>query len=206
MAERAGQIDQEAEEDKEVRTSDDQHEDSDPVQNPPEEQEQHQTQPEEESECPGCQSMGVLTLPCGHKLCHSCIQASQEELGQTGCTICYGSQLMDTVLRSLLETLFHGQPRRRGVIPGAGEEGILAGDYGAKAEAGVEEETCAQHGEMLSLFCLEEEQLICQQCEADEHEEHQSCPVQEAVQDCKVRYETQDTGCTDLQSLAGLTT
>ncbi|XP_074548488.1 E3 ubiquitin-protein ligase TRIM35 [Halichoeres trimaculatus] len=186
MAERAGQTDYEAEgEDKEVRTPSNQHEDTEPVQDQLEEEEQHQTQHEEESECPGCQSMGVLTLPCGHKLCQTCIQASQEELGQTGCTICYGSQLMDTVLRSLLETLFHGQPRRRGVIPGVGEEGVLAGDYRGKAEAEDEEEMCVQHGEKLSVFCLEEEQPICSQCEADEHEEHQSCPVQEAVLDCK---------------------
>ncbi|XP_034530301.1 putative tripartite motif-containing protein 75 [Notolabrus celidotus] len=180
MAERDAQTDHEEEE--EELTED---KDEVPVQDHLEEEQQHPTQPEEESECPGCQSMGVLTLPCGHKLCHSCIQVSQEALDQSGCTICYGSQLMDSVLRSLLETLFHGQPRRRGVPPGAGEEGVPGGEYGRIAAAEEGEEMCVQHGELLSMFCLEEEQPICPQCETDEHEEHQSCSVQEAVLDCK---------------------
>ncbi|XP_041668107.1 E3 ubiquitin-protein ligase TRIM35 [Cheilinus undulatus] len=172
MAERAAQADHE-EEDKDVRTP---HEDQD---------EQHQAQPEEESECPGCQSVGILTLPCGHKLCHSCIQVSREELGQSGCTICYGSQLMDSVLHSLLETLFHGQPRRRGVTPGAAEDGVMGAEDGGKGWAAEGEEMCGKHGEMFSMFCLEEEELICPQCETDEHEDHQSCSIQGAILDCK---------------------
>ncbi|XP_020496944.1 E3 ubiquitin-protein ligase TRIM35 [Labrus bergylta] len=179
MAERAGQTDHEEEEEQgeDASMPDDPHEDVD---------QQHQTQPEEESECPGCQSVGVLTLPCGHKLCHMCIQVSQEELGQTGCTICYGAELMDSVLHSLLETLFHGQPRRRRLPPGAAEEGVMATGDGGKAWAVDREEVCVQHGEMFSVFCLEEEELICPNCETDErHEDHQSCSVQDAVLDCK---------------------
>lgn len=149
------------------------------------------TKSEEDSECPGCQSLGVLTLPCGHKLCPMCIELSKGELGQAGCTICYGSQLMDSVLHTLLDALFQGQPRRHGVasrsveesVWGAIDEGQAGDGYG-----GVEiEDQCVQHGEMLSVFCLEEEKPLCQQCQTDEHEQHQCCSIQEAVLDCKVR-------------------
>ncbi|KAE8289483.1 Tripartite motif-containing protein 35 [Larimichthys crocea] len=143
------------------------------------------TQPEEQSECPGCQSMGILTLPCGHKLCPTCIELSQGELGQAGCTICYGSQLMDSVLHTLLEALFHGQPRRPGVTAGAAEEHVRATEGGGRALGVVKEELCVAHGEMLSVFCLEEGEPLCQQCQTDEHEAHQCCSIQEAVLDCK---------------------
>ncbi|KAM9341347.1 E3 ubiquitin-protein ligase TRIM35 [Symphorus nematophorus] len=194
MAERAGQADHEEEEelgqDKDTNT---QQRDVVPVEESSNvdsiEDQQGPTQPEEDSECPGCQSLGTLTLPCGHKLCPTCIELSQGELGQGGCTICYGSQLMDSVLHTLLEALFHGQPRRPGFTPAAEEESVRAGADGGKATGGYggvgKEELCVEHGEMLSAFCLEEGEPLCQQCQTDEHEEHQCCSIQEAVLDCK---------------------
>ncbi|XP_076604554.1 E3 ubiquitin-protein ligase TRIM35 [Chaetodon auriga] len=152
------------------------------------EDQQRPIQPEEESECPGCQLLGILTLPCGHKLCPKCIELSQGELGQADCTICYGSQLMDSVLQTLLEALFHDQPRRPGVTTGAVED-VRASNDGGKAVVRYggmgNEELCVEHGEMLSVFCLEEGEPLCQQCQTDKHEEHQCCSIQEAVLDCK---------------------
>ncbi|XP_029937839.1 E3 ubiquitin-protein ligase TRIM39 [Myripristis murdjan] len=144
---------------------------------------------EEEDECPGCQSIGVLVLPCGHKLCSACIQMSQEELGQDGCTVCYGSQLMDSVLKTLLDALFQDQPRRPGVTPGAGQrlgdtEDVVNVRDGA-GDPEREQELCVRHGELLSLFCLEEEELVCQECQRDKHDEHHCCPIEDAVLDCK---------------------
>lgn len=126
-------------------------------------------------------------LPCGHTLCPTCIKLSQEELGQAGCTICYGSQLMDKVLHTLLETLFRGQPRRTGVPSSAAEPSVRVAEDGWTAENGnvEKEELCVKHGELFSMFCLEEEEPVCQQCQTDEHEEHQCCSIQEAVTDCK---------------------
>uniref|UniRef100_A0A4W6E2X5 B box-type domain-containing protein n=1 Tax=Lates calcarifer TaxID=8187 RepID=A0A4W6E2X5_LATCA len=149
----------------------------------------HPTQPKEESECPGCQSLGVLILPCGHKLCPTCIELSQGELGQAGCTVCYGSQLMDSVLHTLLDALFNGQPRRHGIRPGAEEESVTGAESGGKAWSGYrvveKEELCVQHNDMLTVFCLQDEQLLCQQCQTDEHEEHKCCSIEEAVHNCK---------------------
>ncbi|XP_029983072.1 tripartite motif-containing protein 35 [Sphaeramia orbicularis] len=144
---------------------------------------------EEDSECPGCQTRGVVVLPCGHKLCPTCVKLSQGELGQAGCTICYGSQLMDAVLRTLLDALFQDQPRRRSATHGdteqkvrGQEDGVQTGD--AHVTVGSEE-LCEQHVEVLSVFCLEEEEPLCCRCQTEEHEDHQSCSIGEAVLHCK---------------------
>lgn len=165
MAERASQADHEEEgeelgQSKDTNTCADQHRDSVTAGESPHvesiEDQQRPSQPEEEArECPGCQSMGILTLPCGHKLCPTCMELSQGELGQAGCTVCYGSQLMDSVLHALLEALFHGQPRRPGVTPGAAEERVRGAEDQGKVMGGCgseeKEELCVEHGEMLSL-------------------------------------------------------
>lgn len=203
MAERAGQADHEDEEelgrDKDINTPGDQHRDNVIV---------RESTDVEESECPCCQSVGILTLSCGHKLCPTCIELSHGELGQAGCTICYGSQLMDSVLQTLLEALFHGQPRRPAVTPGAVEESVQVAEDGGKAVGGYvgveKEELCMKHEEVLCVFCLEEGEPLCWQCQMDEHEGHQCCSIQEAVLDCKVRHKHQDTNCTQWNIWAGL--
>ncbi|XP_056326037.1 E3 ubiquitin-protein ligase TRIM39 [Danio aesculapii] len=122
--------------------------------------------------CPGCQNEDSLLLPCGHRLCSSCLELCQSEFGQDrpGCTECYGRELLDSVLKGLLDSLFEGQRRR-----------VEAG------EAAVEEDgdLCSRHRERLSLFCVEDEELICGQCQAEEHEEHECNSVEEATQECK---------------------
>lgn len=202
MAERASQADQgEGErpvQDKDANTASDQNEDTvTGGESPVIQSTEDPTQPEEESACPGCRSLGVLTLPCGHKLCPSCIELSQGELNQASCTICYGSQLMDSVLHTLLDALFQGLPRRQGVTLGAEEESIRRPEDGGKALAGYRviesEELCAQHGERVTVFCLQEEEPLCRQCQTDEHDEHQCCSIEEAVRNCKVRHKNQET-------------
>lgn len=122
--------------------------------------------------CPGCQNEDSLLLPCGHRLCPSCLELCQREFGQDrpGCTECYGRELLDSVLKGLLDSLFEGQRRR-----------VEAG------ESAVEEDgdLCLRHRERLRLFCMEDEELICGHCQAEEHKEHECSSVEEATQECK---------------------
>ncbi|CAL8285550.1 unnamed protein product [Lota lota] len=137
------------------------------------------------SECPGCQAMGALVLPCGHRLCAACVQLSRGgrgEMGHGSCTICYGTQLMDSVLHTLLEVLFQDQPRRPAEGEGDGEKAAV--EAGGSGMAGVEDR-CLRHGQLHTMFCLEEEEPLCEECVKDEHDHHHCCSLQEAVMACK---------------------
>ncbi|XP_059388743.1 E3 ubiquitin-protein ligase TRIM39 isoform X1 [Carassius carassius] len=130
--------------------------------------------PSSNSLCPGCQGEGSLLLPCGHTLCQACLQLCRDELGQdgSGCTECYGRELLDSVLKGLLDSLFQGQPRR----VGNGMEG------GETLEDG---DLCSQHRERLTQYCMEDEELICDQCQGEEHEAHEFSSIEEATEECK---------------------
>ncbi|XP_065119017.2 E3 ubiquitin-protein ligase TRIM39 [Paramisgurnus dabryanus] len=127
---------------------------------------------EQSSVCPGCQGEGSLLLPCGHSLCQACLRLCQRELGpdHQGCTECYGRELMDGVLKGLLSSLFEGQPRRVGVEGRDGQE---------------DGKLCRQHGEKLTRYCVEDEELICDLCQEDEHDDHECNFVQEATAEFK---------------------
>ncbi|CAB1343978.1 unnamed protein product [Coregonus sp. 'balchen'] len=127
--------------------------------------------PREEAVCPGCQGSGPLVLPCGHSLCEACLGLCEGELGQGGCTVCYGRDLLDCVLKRLLDSLFQGQPRR-------------ARDGGLEDGSGV---LCPLHGERLTLFCVEDEEMVCVECQSEEHDDHEELtsalrPLQEKLE------------------------
>ncbi|XP_036427936.1 E3 ubiquitin-protein ligase TRIM39 [Colossoma macropomum] len=138
--------------------------------------------PSGDSVCPGCQAEGSLLLPCGHSLCQSCIQLCQLELGQDQqrCTECYGRELLDSVLKGLLDSLFQGQPRR----VGSGAD-LGLGDSEDSKDGAADGKMCAKHNERLTLFCEEDEELICSQCQDEEHKDHKCNNTEEAAQECK---------------------
>src|SRR4029434_1156175 len=45
---------------------------------------------------------------------------------------------------------------------------------------------CAEHGEKMVLYCTEDEELVCEECVREEHEDHITCSTEEAVEYCKV--------------------
>ncbi|KAM7009747.1 E3 ubiquitin-protein ligase TRIM62-like [Tautogolabrus adspersus] len=52
-------------------------------------------------------------------------------------------------------------------------------------------ELCEDHGDSLSLFCLDDLEPLCQQCAAERHAGHRVYLLNEAAADCKVRVTSQ---------------
>lgn len=93
--------------------------------------------------------------------------------------------------------LFQGQPRRTTGFAahngGAGEA-----DREATVDAGPPgmvclQDRCLRHGRPLTVFCLEEEELLWEECVEEEHDHHHCCYLQEAVMACKLRYSGSNT-------------
>ncbi|KAL4648590.1 tripartite motif-containing protein 35-like [Arapaima gigas] len=123
--------------------------------------------------CPGCQVGEPMVLPCGHSLCADCSRLCQWEMGSSGCTVCYGRSVLDDMLQGLFDALFKGQPRREATTPG-------------KVDGEDPQGICSQHRKPLVLFCVDDQELVCDNCKEDEHKEHRCCPLEEAVLECKM--------------------
>ena len=46
------------------------------------------------------------------------------------------------------------------------------------AELEFQEKLCPQHNKLLAVYCREERKCICQQCNAEEHQNHETVPVE----------------------------
>lgn len=129
--------------------------------------------PEEDLTCPIC--CDIFTDPvllfCSHSFCRSCLKRCWDT-GLRECPVCRkkaskSSAPSNLALKNVCEAVM--QVRRQSSL--------------------LEEKmNCNLHGEKLKLFCLVDKQPICVVCQASKlHKTHDCSPVEEAVQDCKVR-------------------
>ncbi|CAN9510077.1 unnamed protein product [Ophioblennius macclurei] len=51
-------------------------------------------------------------------------------------------------------------------------------------------ELCEEHGEVLSMFCLDDLEPLCEQCAEERHAEHRAYQLTDAALDCKEELET----------------
>ncbi|XP_072530674.1 E3 ubiquitin-protein ligase TRIM35 [Salminus brasiliensis] len=128
--------------------------------------------PEDDLSCPVCCDIfrDPVLLPCSHSFCRACLQRFWDGGSSRTCPVCRRrvskrSPPSNLALRNLCEAFLQGRSRT------------------AVDEKDV---SCSQHGEVLKLFCLEDQQPICVVCQASRtHKGHDCSPTEEAALDCK---------------------
>ncbi|XP_012879074.1 PREDICTED: putative tripartite motif-containing protein 75 [Dipodomys ordii] len=127
--------------------------------------------------CPICLAYlsDPVTTECGHNFCHSCILQCWEGLQDTfPCPTC---------LHYCPNDVLHSNTQLSHLVD------IVMRLAGSESKR----QLCEQHGEVLSLFCDDDLQLLCAQCRvSSDHHQHHLMPISEAaaaqkekLNDCK---------------------
>ncbi|XP_072513680.1 zinc-binding protein A33-like [Salminus brasiliensis] len=121
--------------------------------------------------CPVCLEVfkDPVILSCGHSFCRTCLQQTWTQSRERECPVCRRrpsreQPLPDVTLRNVCESYKLEQkerPGRRGSAP--------------------ESARCALHCERLSLFCVDDETMVCVQCVSQDHQSHSFCSLSKAA-------------------------
>lgn len=137
---------------------------------------------EEELSCPICCEIfkDPVVLKCSHSFCRACLQQFwNKKKARRECPVCrrkcsLTEPTVSRALKNVADTFLREQERKTANASG-----------GEPAE--VVEETCAAHGEVLKLFCLDDFEVLCCVCHTSKkHQGHRVCPLEEGAQDLKV--------------------
>uniref|UniRef100_H3B6B6 Uncharacterized protein n=1 Tax=Latimeria chalumnae TaxID=7897 RepID=H3B6B6_LATCH len=130
---------------------------------------------EDDLTCSTCQELfkDPVTLKCGHNFCRECVHEYWKTTSPS-CPNCRAesaaSDLMtNCTLRNIAET------------------------YKKEVQKMKEqsEYICSQHGELLQLYCLVDQEVICAIClTSRKHEDHKCLPIEEAAQELKEELKT----------------
>ncbi|XP_034449189.1 E3 ubiquitin-protein ligase TRIM39 [Hippoglossus hippoglossus] len=144
---------------------------------------------EEELSCPICCEIfkEPVVLRCSHSFCRACLQQFwNKKKARRECPVCRSKcsltePTVSLVLKNVADTFLKEQERKTAI----GGRGSWAGGTGPE-EAGMVEEKCIIHGEVLKLFCLDDFEVLCCVCHTSKkHQGHRVCPLEEGAQDLK---------------------
>lgn len=109
-------------------------------------------------------------------------QIQHESVPYVQTAVCQLHILTQTQMASNLETLTTGSPSMScRPLTGAEAEGLASPPWSVDSP-----EWCEEHGESLSMFCLDDLEPLCKQCAAVSHAGHRVYLLTEAATDCKV--------------------
>ncbi|XP_035510778.1 tripartite motif-containing protein 35 [Morone saxatilis] len=149
---------------------------------------------EEELSCPVCCEIfkDPVVLKCSHSFCRACLQQFwNKKKARRECPICrrkcsLTEPTVSLALKNVSDTFLREQERKTGTA------GTLAGAGETGEQAGIVEEKCTTHGEVLKLFCLDDFEALCCVCHTSKkHQGHRVCPLDEAAQDLKAEMKTE---------------
>lgn len=132
---------------------------------------------EEDLSCPLCCDIFVepVVLSCSHSMCKACLLSfwsSRNDDEFRECPVCRRRSSKshppsNLVLKNLCEVFLSNRSQK--------DPDKL--------------EFCSLHNEKLKLFCLEDKQPVCLVCQTSKkHKNHDLCPIDEIVQDQRVRF------------------
>ncbi|XP_064414387.1 zinc-binding protein A33-like [Latimeria chalumnae] len=126
---------------------------------------------EDEMTCSVCQELfkDPVTLSCGHNFCRECVCEYWKEKTSQSCPICRAdSAISDLKINYTLRSIV-GTYKKEGKKP--------------KEES---KPVCSQHGEVLKLYCVEDQEAICVNCVIlKKHKNHEFLSIEEASQKFK---------------------
>uniref|UniRef100_H3A5L9 Tripartite motif containing 35 n=1 Tax=Latimeria chalumnae TaxID=7897 RepID=H3A5L9_LATCH len=131
---------------------------------------------EEEMSCSICHGLfkDPVTLKCGHNFCRECVCEYWKGKAIPACPICRaGSTTSDLITNHTL----------RNIVDSYKKEG--------KKPKEESKSMCGRHGEVLKLYCLDDQEAVCVVCQTSiKHENHKLRPVREAALLCKEELKT----------------
>ncbi|XP_072513227.1 E3 ubiquitin-protein ligase TRIM35-like [Salminus brasiliensis] len=133
---------------------------------------------EKDLTCPVCCNIfsEPVLLSCSHSFCRECLQKSWKDREERECPVCrQRTSSEEPPLNLALKNACEFVVRQRS----AGASRTLQG-------------VCSVHSGKLQLFCMDDQQLVCVECVAGDHQRHNFCSISKVADKCRVELQAKE--------------